>query len=139
MADKNPAMLNDTSVALAIMTPAMMGTKDAHIASDGIFPRKMALKPTLNTGSNALTVCVKLTATFPSDTFVSAFPSMCTIPNVAIGFSIDVFTSGLALAPSPQDAATSALPIASSKKVAVSGIGTAFSSAFWYTLNAIEK
>ena len=131
MALKNPAAQNDTSVALAMMTPTTMGTSDAHTASDGTVPKNNALNPTLNTGSSAFTVCVNDTATFPRDTLVNAFPNRCVVASTVtapaalfVGISIPRFPL-VALATNARHA-----PMTNSHAVTVRGMGNAFSSVF---------
>ena len=95
-------------------------------ASDGTSPKKSAESKTEKNGSLALMVCVKETATFPSDTFVSKFPTAWITANGAIGFSIAIETCGGFFAPLAHIAAMSALPTPSSISVTVTGYGNVF-------------
>ena len=130
MAAMNPGMLKLTSVADAMATPPMMGTSVATSARLGTTPVNAAERPTENTGSNALMVCVNDTATLPKLTFVNALPSICTPPSTASGLSMFIFITGLDFNPTSQHAPANAEPTASSKNVTVNGIGTAFKIAF---------
>jgi hypothetical protein len=78
MALPNPNQLKETSLTAAPITPPMMGSRVRSTMGLGCSPRNMKEKRTENIGSRALMVCVKDTATMPSDTLVSRLPSVCT-------------------------------------------------------------
>jgi len=75
----NPGQLNEASVTDAPMTPPMMGKRVSSTIGFGVSPRNRIEKRTEKRGSNALMVCVKDTATMPSETLVSKLPRVWTM------------------------------------------------------------
>ncbi len=78
IAAKKPPQLKVASLAEASATPPTIGSSEPTTASVGASPRNSAESSTEKKGSIALMVWVKDTATAPSETLVSRFPSVCT-------------------------------------------------------------
>mmetsp|Transcript_7615 Transcript_7615/g.17342 ORF Transcript_7615/g.17342 Transcript_7615/m.17342 type:complete len:215 (+) Transcript_7615:637-1281(+) len=134
-AENRPAQLNVGSVKEASMTPRTIGTSESSTIGGVLSPRKMLLSTTEKNGSIALTVCVKLTATLPSDTFVMTFPSVCTTASgkmAAICARVTVGGSGCSR--NVQSTAATHEPTTNCRFVMVTGNGNMFSTCLLYML-----
>lgn len=76
--------MKETSVNDARATPPTIGTSEPSTSGEGTSPRKKAESRTVKNGSEALTVCVKETATMPRLMLVNTVPSMCPAASGAI-------------------------------------------------------